>query len=114
MQASICTDDFGNGWYCCHWTGELVSAPDAVTTGGFYPGVKEKYIAIKKHVDAKKASKKAFDEMDRNCNACVHLSRTPHQKSKHGLLHGLCAKTQKEIQFHPDDCMLMPCWEGRE
>lgn len=114
MSKSICIDDFGNEVHKCHWTGQLVSIADAVITGGFMPGVKSKFIAIKDHRAAMKQSHRDFNDMDANCNTCKNLSRVNAEKSKHGFLYGTCnIKTKEIMTFHPDDYMGMPCYEQR-
>lgn len=113
MQSPICIDDFGNSVYACHWTGRIVNALDAVISGGFYPGVKSRYIAVKDHQQAKKESHAAFSEMDANCNTCKNLDRIKHDKDKAGFLYGVCKMNLKSVKFHPDDWMGMSCWESR-
>lgn len=122
-QNPICVDDFGNEVHKCGWTGRLVSIADAVISGGFYPGVKSSFLAVKDHHEAKRYSKACFDESEGNCNACKHLIRVKHEKNRAGFLHGKCAiQSQKPqiypmagdvMMFHPDDPMHMPCWTSR-
>lgn len=117
-------DEHGNDVFKCHWTGKEVGAPDAVITGGFYPGIKSKFIACKDHTAAKKQSHHLFNQMDANCNTCKHLDRIKHSKDSAGFLYGACkidSQDQKHYQvrngvmmFHPDDHMGMECYESRE
>ncbi len=127
-QNPICTDDFGNLVYSCHWTGVPVSIVDSVIGGGFYPGVKSTFICSPDHKHAKKESHRLFNEMDMNCNNCKHLDRVKREKNSAGFLFGKClsddrfltdspyayAEENDVMMFHPDDWMGMLCYEQRE
>ena len=113
LNSPTCVDDFGNYVYRCHWTDIMVSAEDAVITGGFYPGLHSKFVAVKDHYKAKKDAHYLFNEMDANCNTCKNLTRTPHKKEKTGFLYGECKIHKTSLMFHPDDHMGMKCYEGR-
>lgn len=124
MQKVICIDDFGNEVYKCHWTGILVSTADSVITGGFIPGVKGAYVAVKDHIDAMRESRSAYDEMESNCNTCKNLERVK-SNLRGGFLNGKCLSSPSfenmqyptingVMMFHPHDPMHMPCWEPRK
>lgn len=86
------------------------------------PGVVARYVA---HVDSKpseKASRRAFDEMDTNCNTCKHLERVPFKSKPQAPIPGICkskpighpyAVNGQEITFYPSDYMGMLCYEHR-
>ena len=76
-----------------------------------------------------KFERDAYNEMDRNCNACKHLIRVssaPHGKPWH-LWTGKCDAGIPDLPqhpykddikdgvfyFHPNDWMGMKCWEPR-
>ncbi len=69
-----------------------------------------------------KQERAAFNEMDRNCNACAKLTRVKRPKNKARFLYGKCAsneihpytKRNNIIMFHPNDYMDMNCWEARK
>lgn len=89
-------------------------ARDAKLLKSYYPGVKGTW-AVPVEYDAKREVA-AFVENDANCNTCRHLIRIPHEKQHPARLHvGMCGHQPYKplIQFHPDDCMGMRCWEGR-
>ena len=82
----------------------------------------------------------AYNEMDRNCNACKHLIRvdSPPKGKPYMLWHGKCNSPNPRFDvhpygpkayeklpekyklpegvfgFHPNDWMGMPCWEPRD
>ncbi len=69
-----------------------------------------------------KQERRAFDEMDRNCNTCARLTRVARPKEKARFLYGKCDSTEPHlytkkdgvIMFHPNDHMGMECWEHRD
>ena len=74
-----------------------------------------------------KYERDAYNEMDRNCNACRHLERVasaPRGKP-YATWQGKCKSSTPRFDvhpyplldgvfnFHPNDSMNMPCWEAR-
>jgi hypothetical protein len=116
-------DDYGSEVWRCHWTGRLVWSEEAVITAGFYPGVRAVYVSAPDYQDGRRACYQAFADNDRNCNTCIHLERARHPKDRFGFLFGRCRSTpvahpyalrpSGEIMFHPDDAMLMKCYQSR-
>lgn len=75
----------------------------------------------------RKESRRCFDELDANCNTCVHLVRVANNKSTDGgFLTGTCehqdeyphpykARERNGVMlFHPNDFMGMPCHKLRD
>jgi len=77
------------------------------------PSVSGTYVCHEEGKEARKQSKKNFDEMDANCNTCKNLMRVHHEKRKDGQLEGVCKIRAETIKFHPDDWMGNECWEPR-
>ncbi len=96
-----------------------LTSVDLVAYPKYYPGIKG--VNIRAADWDYKAEVQAFHENDRNCNTCVHLRRRKHPKDKFGTLYGDCASTPINhpypttdgIWFHPDDAMLMECYQPR-
>lgn len=87
----------------------------------YYPGISG--VNIRPADYDYRAEVVAFHENDRNCNTCKHLERVAHPKDKFGFLFGRCKSTpinmpyklrdNGAMMFHPDDAMLMDCYESR-
>lgn len=125
VQPSTCTDDFGEQVFAGRYSGALVKASECIAFGPVIPGVKSKYFDAKGTECLHKESKRLFNETDANCNTCKHLRRIDHAKNTAGFLYGKCLSRIDEshpykhlekdgvMSFHPDDAMLMPCYEAR-
>lgn len=114
LNNSVCVDDFGNEVYLCNWTNEYVYIPEYILLAPILPSVKGSYVSSKDAGIARKASMKAFEEFDSNCNTCKQFSRNP-AKIYGGFVEGSCLKQIKSRVFrvHPSDPMFMNCWEKR-
>ena len=117
MSQPVCIDDFGTALYRCRYTAALVGGSGAALTGALVPGVSVTYVmgTSPEAKAAAKASRKAFDEMDANCNMCRNLERQQVGKVKGGFLYGTCKAGfgRGVMRFHPNDFMGMECWEPR-
>ena len=103
----------------------IALAQDCMFFGPFIAGCHSRLVGINSaaSMQARKTSRAAFDAMDANCNTCTHLRRVKHEKNKAGFLFGACsnpgqastpyAAPEGLICFHPDDPMLMPCYQPR-
>ena len=111
LNKAICTDDFGNEVYKCHYSEKPVSVVESIFIGPLIPQVNGTYVCAPDAKHAYVESKKAFDEMDANCNTCRNLDRLPHEKRE--LMRGMCAIRGEIVRFHPEDCMSMTCWDAR-
>jgi hypothetical protein len=128
----ICVDDFGNLVFRCHYTGHLVTTAEAIFFGSVIPQSINTYVCSPTATEAFKDAKRAFDEIDANCNACKNFNRLPFNRDNNGLMKGWCSKilrfqnpqgvynlnkgqngTYWSYWVHPDDSMNMPCWEAR-
>lgn len=120
----VCTDDFGNQVYVCHYTGQLVSTAEAIILGACIPQAIGTYVCARDATEAFKDAKRAFDELDANCNACINFVRLKHDKDPLGLVRGSCGKgkvptvmvyriSAGEFWVHPEDHMGLSCWEAR-
>lgn len=125
-QAPICTDDFGSEVYVCCNTGAIALAQDCMFFGPFIAGCPARLVGINSaaSIQARRDSRAWFDAAEANCNTCRHLRRVKHAKSVAGFLLGACANPEHAatpyaaleglIRFHPDDPMLMPCYQPRK
>ena len=86
LNKPIATDDLGNEVYLCQYSKQPVTADKAIFLGPLIPSVSGTYVCHTNGIDARKQSKKNFDEMDANCNTCKSLMRTHHEKRKDGQL----------------------------
>jgi hypothetical protein len=118
------TDDFGEMVFRCVYTKKIVTSSNSIALGACMPQVQCTYICSPDATKAFKEAKRGFDEMDANCNACVHFERLPHPKEISGLVRGKCAKGNSpktgyrkkpdgEFWVHPDDHMGVSCWTQR-
>lgn len=89
----------------------LFPATEVKWVKAYMPGAKGGNWRHKSH-DTQGAIR-AFHENDANCNTCKHLQRVKHEKCKFGFLEGRCIAHGMSMRFHPDDPMLMPCYEPR-
>lgn len=99
----------------CRYTEEEIDIKDAVKIGATIPGVQAEYY-MKNTPEVREMHRQqqiAFHESEANCNTCVHLERIKHEKTVHGVLKGKCKKDGKDLKFHPDDPMFMPCYKSR-
>jgi hypothetical protein len=113
LNKPIATDDLGNEVYQCQYSKKAVTMDKAVFLGPLLPNVSGTYVCHEEGKEARKQSKKHFDEMDANCNDCKNLQRVSHEKRKDGCLKGVCMTHAVRIIFHPDDWMGNECWEQR-
>lgn len=114
----LCTDDFGNLVYECFYTKKKVTTAACIFLGPCIPQAIGTYVCAKDAHDAFREAKRAFDEIDANCNTCINFKRLPHDKDPIGLVRGTCKLTpivmyRSEFWVHPDDAMGMTCWVGR-
>lgn len=121
----LCTDDFGELVFRCQYTDALVTASKSIYLGAAIPQVTCTYVCAPDATEAFKESKRAFDEMDANCNACVHFIRLPFERARaYGKVKGQCGKNlipdrmvygieDPVFWVHPDDHMGLECWEQR-
>lgn len=117
-------DDYGDAVYLAHYAQRLVWPDESTYAGAIVPQVNQCYVDAKDPT-ARKASVKAFDESERNCNTCLRLNRIPHAKDQTGFLHGECESSKPNhpykhrfkdyghMIFHPEDWMGMICWQPR-
>jgi len=69
-----------------------------------------------------KEERAAYNDINMNCNACLHLVRVKRKKDKLGFLYGRCQSTEETlyyseygyIKFHPNDWMGMWCFINRD
>lgn len=113
LNKTIATDDQGNEVYQCHYSKKPVSTDRSINLGPLMASVSGTYICHPDGTEARKQSKKNFDEMDANCNTCKNLERKKHAKRKDGQLVGVCKLNNEPLLFHPDDYMGMECWKCR-
>jgi hypothetical protein len=113
LNNPIATDDLGNEVYVCQYSKKSITTDKAVFLGSLMPSVSGTYVCHEEGKEARKQSKKNFDEMDANCNTCNNLERIPHKKCTAGFLQGICKIRAETIKFHPDDWMGNECWEQR-
>lgn len=113
LNKPIATDDQGNEVYLCQFSKKPVSTDESINLGPLMANVSGTYICHPEGIQARKESKKNFDEMDANCNTCKNLQRLHHDKRKDGQLVGVCKVTADKLLFHPDDHMGKECWESR-
>lgn len=125
LNRPVCTDDFGTLVYRCQFSKSLTWADEARFVGAFMqvPGT---YVCHPNSKVAQQISRRNFDEMESNCNACIHFTRLPHDKDRAGLVRGSCSKvanskgfgiyrqTKTDYWVHPEDPMNMSCWQGRQ
>lgn len=123
----LCVSDYGVEVYACRFTGKPVYADECRIVGPMIAQARGvQYVAAPDSKDAEKASRRAFDEFEANCNACRHLERVPSRKGLSGILYGRCKGNARMdahpyadrvrdgvMPFAPDDFMGMPCWEPR-
>lgn len=123
LNSPICVDDWGNMVFICQYTKQFVSTDNAIFMGPVMPNVVGTYVCVKDVGPAYRQSKNELNAYDANCNSCTHLQRIKHDKNTGGFLYGKCAKghnpglyqsKESVIMFHPDDPMLMTCWESRK
>jgi hypothetical protein len=112
LNKPLFTNDQGNQVYQCQYSKKLVSADKSINLGPLMANVSGTFVCHTDGIEARKLSKRNFDEMDANCNTCKNLERTKHQKRTDGQLLGSC-KESRELMFHPDDWMGKECWEKR-
>ena len=124
----VCTDDYGESVYRCHWTDAFVWAGDVIWTGPIIPHVKARHAAAPGYQSARRQSAVHFAESEQNCNTCRYLERIKHAKEPHGFLYGRCDNERRQWEahpyreridnavmiFHPDDYMGMPCHNERD
>lgn len=97
-----------------HWTLQPLIEGEVIASPGFFPGVKQFYPANQStEKEAKKEIRRAFEACEGNCNTCKFLERFPFPKHPRGFMTAFCTKKQTDVQFHPEDPMLMECYEGR-
>ena len=113
LNKPVATDDQGNEVYVCQYSKKPVTTDKAVFLGSLMPSVSGTYVCHEEGKEARKQSKKNFDEMDANCNTCKNLMRVHHEKHKDGCLEGVCKIHAVRMKFHPDDWMGNECWEPR-
>jgi hypothetical protein len=125
ISQPVCTDDFGTLVYRCFFTKKFTWADTARFVGPFIqiPGT---YVCHPNSKVAQQVSRRAFDEMEANCNTCIHFKRLPHTKDRSGLVRGSCDKVgnskginiyrleKDEFWVPPEDPMHMRCWKGRQ
>ena len=114
LNKPITTDDQGNEVYICQYSKKPVATDNALMLGPLMANVSGTYVCHKDGKEARKQSKKNFDENEANCNTCKNLIRVEHAKIKGGFLKGVCQVTQEKLRFHPDDWMGKECWEARK
>ena len=114
LNKPITVDDQGNEVYICQYSKKLVSVDKAIFLGALIPSVSATFVCHPDGKEARKQSKKNFDEMDANCNTCKNLERIQHKKCTAGFLQGICKIQDVKIKFHPDDWMGKECWESRK
>ena len=124
LSGPQCVDDYGTEVYACQYSDALVWADDFCFIGAVVPQVSGSYVCHRSLGQASyRASRRAFDATERNCNTCAHLSRVPHAR-RFGFLEGVCLSTPvnhpygvepatNRITFHPDDWMGMQCYVQR-
>lgn len=69
-----------------------------------------------------KEERAAYNDINMNCNACLHLVRIKRKKDKWGFLYGRCQSLEETpypceygyIKFHPSDWMGMSCFINRD
>lgn len=123
LNEPVCTDDFGNLVFVCHYTKCYVGVDAAIFIGPVMPQVNGTYVCATNAYAAYKSSTQNFNEMDANCNTCRKFIRLPHKKDKSGMLKGQCNLMPENPQaymrngdvyfVHPEDWMGMQCWEAR-
>lgn len=109
----------------CHYSRALIPRREAIVLGAILPTVATSFMCHPLAVEKRKWSMHAFHEHEQNCNTCRYLQRVPFNKAQRGpqgLMHGECSNDNRQpvypqggnkVAFHPDDCMLQPCYEGR-
>jgi hypothetical protein len=121
----ICTDEFGTLWFRCQYTKKLVACDVGIMLGAVIPQVAQTFVCAPDALEAFRANKRAFDELDANCNACANFVRVKHEKNPNGFLRGTCGigilpefnvySIEDNVYWiHPDDSMNMRCWKARE
>lgn len=121
-------DDFGDIVLArCRYTGELFDASTGIIRGPTIPNVAVAYLDGPNSAKLHAENVALFHENDANCNTCRNLERVKHPKEPSGFLYGRCSspvgkpsaspyadRTHNGVMiFHPDDPMLMPCYESR-
>lgn len=100
----------------CHYTGlEIEDGAPFIELPGVVPQASVKYRCHPTAREAYRAAKHEFHKVDRNCNACAHVRRVPHDRLLHGMTVVDCniGLFDGPRAIHPDDCMDMPCWVSR-
>lgn len=111
----------------CHYTQALIPRNESIVLGAVIPQVSASFACHPLAKPARTKSVMAFNECEQNCNTCRHLERVEHPKDKHGFMSGVCGNDKgfpsqnpyyeenpsRQMKFHPDDWMGMPCYEAR-
>jgi hypothetical protein len=112
-----CTDDYGDVWYSCIYTGILTHCDNCTKSGSLIPGVKVNYFISKspESLVLHKQNQVSFHESEASCNTCTNLNRLPHPKNKFGFVEGSClvGRIKGKMQIHPEDPMHIPCYVSR-
>lgn len=124
-QPHVFIDDYGDGYWRCHYTKQLLHCTKAQWIGSMLPQANYAHaVGGDGWKQLWRYDRACFADMDRNCNSCTHLiKRVPMSKKEVGLSAGICNHKTREptpyaerdgnIVFAPQDWMGMSCFENR-